>query len=58
MIDKESVRALIREARIDVRDADRCVSMDLNPSAGTLHRRLREVTDTLEALYLDMPEPR
>lgn len=41
---------LVANARRDISDADRCLSLHITPAAGTLHRRLREVTDALAAL--------
>lgn len=40
---------LIAEARRDISDADRCVALSITPATHQLHRRLREVTDALEA---------
>jgi hypothetical protein len=56
MLDPEDIRNLIYEARVDIGDADRCVSMDMAPAGGTLHRRLRQVTDALEQLSLTIRE--
>ena len=41
---------LIRGARTDIADADRCITLGISPAARQLHRRLREVTNELESL--------
>lgn len=41
---------LIRAARQDIADADRCAALHVTPAVHQLHRRLREVTDALAAL--------
>lgn len=41
---------LIEAARRDIADADRCAALHVTPAVHQLHRRLREVTDALDAL--------
>ncbi|AWN04632.1 hypothetical protein HOT29_gp013 [Microbacterium phage Squash] len=40
---------LIEDARRDIGDADRCQALHITPATGTILRRLREVTNALEA---------
>jgi hypothetical protein len=53
-LDLGGMKELVRNAWVDVSDADRCVSMDISPSPGRLHRRLRDSANAMNVLIIEI----
>lgn len=50
MLDLDPIKEFVRDAIVDVNDANRCERLHITPSTGTLHRRLHRSIGIFNAL--------